>query len=74
MNIVDDLGEPIKIELPVDVLGLLEISHIEVSVVIVPGVFFEESRGDIVDPLRRYQAAHVPGTDQFLAIGIVVRE
>ncbi len=72
--VVDDLWEPLEIELAGHVGGLGLVEHEEVAVVIVADVFLVEAREGIDDALGGLGAAHIPRGNEFLAVGIRVRE
>ena len=50
--VIHDLGDPFDEELAAHVPGLLQVKHVEVTVVIVAGIFFPKPRGDVLTSER----------------------
>ena len=73
MVVVHDLREPLHEQLPVHVLGFLQIRHVRIAVVVVARVFLVEPRHAGQRALQRILLAHVPVGDEIVAVGIGVR-
>jgi len=74
MVVVDDLRKPLAVQdaVHVDRLGLRR--HVEVAVVVVPGVLLIQPWQAGERPLHRIGLAHVPASGKLLAVRIAVHQ
>ena len=70
--VVHDLRNPIYKQLTTYVLGLFQLQHEEIAVVVVTGVFLIQTRQVVQRPFLGRRITHVPVGHEFLSVGVDV--
>ncbi|MNN14035.1 hypothetical protein D3C81_1270880 [compost metagenome] len=72
--VVDNLRIPARVHRQIQIARFLQRRHVEVAIVVVPGVLLVKTRWLVEHPLGRHRLTHVPIRIQLLAVGIGVHQ